>query len=156
MMKRIVRSNFYLCVVQTWFFLVLIWKQPSSRPLSWLIIVQHAGRDRPSEYRVSNPHKYVYNHITALLFISIYSVIINPIIIKNVIQIIHIVDFSFFWKSAKPIFIYENIFELIMMNALARFFFNYCKIFHFDYVFLMLSSNWWSYWLKMCMFRIRQ
>ena len=66
----IIKFNFYLRVVQMWFFFVLIWKQSNSRPLSWLIIVQHAGRDRPSEYRVSNPHidvcikkfkKYIFN-----------------------------------------------------------------------------------------------
>ena len=45
----------FVCYSNVIFF-VLIWKQPNSRPLSWLIIVQHAGRDRPSEYRVSNPH----------------------------------------------------------------------------------------------------
>ena len=51
----------FICVIQTWFFFVLIWRQPNSRSLSWLIIVQHAGRDRPSEYRVSNPHIHLKN-----------------------------------------------------------------------------------------------
>ena len=41
---------------ERWFFFVLIWRQPNSRPLFWLIIVQHAGCDRPSEYRMSNLH----------------------------------------------------------------------------------------------------
>ena len=43
------------------FCFTLIWKQSNSRPSSWLIIVQHAGRDRPSEYRVSNPYKSISN-----------------------------------------------------------------------------------------------
>ena len=60
MMKQIIKSDFYLCVIWTLIFFVLIWRQPSSRPLFWLIIIQHTGRDRSNEYRMSNPHRINY------------------------------------------------------------------------------------------------
>ena len=41
-----------------------------SQPLFWLIIVQHAGRDRSSEYRVSNSHRYF--NIFKVFFVVIF------------------------------------------------------------------------------------